>query len=197
MIILQGMLKPATDTLKKISQYNSWLKDRLSLQSTSLVKEGLYCYLIKRHSDPSKDYQIITNYLQKNDFSVLHELKLAKEEMLNARIYLRGGNWNQPYNDDITEELIYDPVYLIVFGDPYNRSSRFIARIKSNLREIIDNTDISKIHSSDSTIETFEYLEAIDASLKDSMARRWSSKSYTKSLSISVFLIINKIKSYI
>ena len=92
---------------------------------------------------------------------------------------------------------MYDPVYLIVFGDPYNRSSRFIAHIKSKLRNIIDNSEISKIHSTDSTLETIEYLDSIDLSFKDDILDRWSVEVSTKPLFTSLASIFNRIKSHI
>ena len=193
----RNMLKPSTDTLLKISEHNSWLKDHLSSQSSNGLKDGLYCYLIKRHAEPCIDYETTINYLNNNNFVVFLSTCLDKEQIFNARTHLRGGNWNQPYSAEINDVLMYDPVYLIVFGDPYNRSSRFIAHIKSKLRNIIDNSEISKIHSTDYTLETIEYLDSIDLSFKDDILDRWSVEVSTKPLFTSLASIFNRIKSHI
>ena len=81
-----------------------------------------------------------------------------EQERLYATDHLRGGNWN--LDGEETEELM--PVTAIVVLDAYSgldgRGGR-MESLKERLRQSFDHGGASVVHSTDTTLEAWEYIE--------------------------------------
>ena len=187
-------LKPATDTLMKISKYNLWVRDSIKTKNTRPDSHQFYCYLVKRHVYNKHTVSQIESILENNSFNIVYSNILTSIQVLRSRLVLRGGNWNQQFSSDINKELPHDPVYLIVFSDKKYRTSSKMTSLKQFIRTKIDKRDISGIHSSDNTKETLEYLKVIDQGLYIKVLPLTSQYKPNKSIITRVMKLKSRLK---
>ncbi|MBW3041822.1 hypothetical protein [Prochlorococcus marinus] len=151
--------KPARDTLVKISDSNDWVKS--NLKYTIKYNKFLYIYILKEGIKYGNKQKYINKYLKDNSMEIIDYQYMTKEQRHLTKKNLRGGIWDSEPKMIKTCSSYYDPYMYIIFVDKRNRNPQELIRIKNKLREKIDNSSCSLIHSTDNTIETLEYLQII------------------------------------
>jgi hypothetical protein len=171
--------KPPTDTLRKYSRRNSWLKSEITRNATKLdaVFDGLAVFFVRERAVPWLDQ--IVRLLEKDGFEILERRDLKAHEASRIADGIRGGNWARgPWpvsgGKPATVLVAYDcfPRMEEVPEDPANVANTRIQRTKKRIRNVIvsllpKGKQFNGLHSSDLPQEALEFLDLVDPELRD------------------------------
>lgn len=158
--------RPKRDTLAKIAERNSWVRDRFFSDKGSGAS-GLTVYVVKERAIQEKKMDVILETLKRNGIKIVRVITFTDIERKRATEHIRGGNWVDANNS--SEGLL--PIAMIIGVDPrcvnlppayaseYERACA--KQQKKLLREAIDEVDkASLVHAADNTQEAWEYVQA-------------------------------------
>jgi len=156
--------RPKIDTLAKIAETNVWVRDRFFSGSKQRA-EGLAVFVLREwvvRANLMEDFILL---ISSEGFVVLRNKILNKIEKKYVHDHLRGGTWGAD-SDGNTE--LWQPSAVLVLVDsecaslPASYAAGFeqfrIRKLKELLRDKFDEQR-SSVHSTDNSIESWEYIE--------------------------------------
>jgi len=170
--------KPSTDTLRKYSRRNNWLKSEITRNAAKLdpIFDGLAVFFVRERAVPWLDQ--IVRLLDQDGFELLERRHLSEHEIGHIASQIRGGNWGRgPWplsgGNPATVLVAYDCFPRMEEGqdDPTNIANARIQRTKERIRNVIvgslpNDERFNGLHSSDLPQEALEYVELIDPDLR-------------------------------
>ncbi|MTD30562.1 hypothetical protein [Planomicrobium sp. YIM 101495] len=166
---------PATDTIRKLSVRNTWLKTLEPEQTRQFVKSGeLMTFVIRDWAVQNGKEEFIMDWLDKAGLKLVEAVHLDERQRKEAKQNIRGGNWGSgPWKVSGGE-----PAVLLVLYDyhpqkhvakrrmehPYVTNANYF--LKFGLRDEINHQfapeqRANAIHSSDDETEALEYIDAV------------------------------------
>lgn len=170
--------RPKLDTLAHLAPKNIWVQGRffnIWIQRRFFPDQhseelGLGVFIIKEKAFELGVEQQILDVIKKNNFIILEQRRFSREEKIEIAEQLRGGVWSQNTRDNKSglpelAILVFDKdfksiskTYLDAFIGKYSHPR--LRKMKEKLRRNFDIEEKdSLIHSTDSTYESWEYVE--------------------------------------
>ncbi|MEX2514722.1 MAG: hypothetical protein WD335_01160 [Candidatus Paceibacterota bacterium] len=161
--LAEASWRPKLDTLAKISFKNKWVWERFFSDKKS-EEIGLGVFIIKKKALKEDLHNEIVAAIEKENFLVLDQKKFNEDEKEHVTKHLRGGNWTQhKAGDDFL------PAAAVVVLDPHGAHASFeyieentgsrMRTLKERIRNKFDDDEVSLVHSTDNTHESWEYIE--------------------------------------
>ena len=174
--------KPPTDTLRKYSRRNNWLKNEIIKNAAILnpLFDGLAVFFVRERAVPWLDQ--ILSLLHQDGFEVFERLDLKADEISRIASQVRGANWGRgPWplsgGKPATVLVAYDcfPTMEEAPDDPTNVANSRIQRTKERIRKVIASSlpqveRFNGLHSSDLPQEALEYVEVLDPKLRRTLS---------------------------
>ena len=143
---------------------NEWVRQRF-LADQPIIEVGLGVLILKRKAVQLGLVDRIVSELRGIGYSVLRNKLFESELQKIAKVCLRGGNWNAPngeYDIDLEPALalvIFDTKPYSLFQATKGDARSRVTESKKILREVFDTDSSSLVHSTDTPIEAWEYIE--------------------------------------
>lgn len=149
--------RPKRDTLAKIALSNEWVSYRF-FNGRREEEKGLGVFILRQKAYSLGIVDSILNIIKKEGFHILRIKEFDDQERLYAADHLRGGNWSQE-GEEVKQLL---PAMAVVVLDAYSgldgKGGR-MESLKERLRKSFDCGGASVVHSTDTTLEAWEYIE--------------------------------------
>jgi hypothetical protein len=165
-VLAQHGWRPKLDTLAKLAEVNSWIREYFFAGNSSI--EDL-CLGVIVCRELAKEFSLvpdIVSHIESQGFVVLKEKHLSTGEQQQVTENLRGGVWSE--RDQDNRKSIPAVVLVVVDTALLGRSpalfpTRF-RELKNSIRTTFDQRHPhidSVIHSTDNTFESIEYIEEV------------------------------------
>ena len=159
--------RPKLDTLAKIAETNAWVHDRFfaGIQERTPAA-GLSVFVVREWAVKEGLSEKIVALIKKEGYSIVRSKMLSLEEKQFAFERLRGGTWGSDENGNTDD---WKPAFAIIVLDtqcarmPHSYAAGFerfrIRNLKEVLRKQFDTPSRGAVHSTDTTQESWEYVE--------------------------------------
>lgn len=188
---------PATDTMRKLTAGNEWLRTIVAKNKMNFEKNGeVMIFVIREWAVLKGQAGNMIKWLEKAGLNVVKIIELDQEQKRNAKQNLRGGNWGKgpwPVSGG-------DPAILLVMYDyhpkpltekqkkkyPHVSNQHYLYKeeLRSEINSKLTNSNkTNPIHSSDDETEALDYIMAVSPeSLKEiqETIKKWDQNYQTK-----------------
>lgn len=158
--------QPKRDTLSKIGERNSWVRDRF-FGNNHISFTGLTVFIIKERAVSEGLTNEVVKVMSQSGVKIVEVLHLSANQKKRAIHEIRGGNWAGPGRS--TDGLF--PACLIIAVDPncvrltskhaYEYERTWSKIHKGKIRNVFDKDgEASIVHAADNTLEALEYIDA-------------------------------------
>lgn len=167
---------PPIDLIRKLAAKRPWLTHFYTEYEPYAPPGQFSVFIVRGIAHEHGWHGRVREYLDRRGFCILHEETLSEEKQLRAKTKIRGGNWEEHLESQISRN---GPKALIAVYDPrpvtpprhLRKSMPFLTNFevynaKSALRELMQD-DIghedcaNSLHASDDELEAWEYIDAI------------------------------------
>lgn len=149
--------RPKLDTLAKIASQNEWVSHRFFTRGRT-EEIGLGVFILRRKAFSLGIVDSILNMVKEEGFFILRRKEFDEQEKLYVADHLRGGNWS--LEGEKIEELL--PAMAVIVLDVHSgldgKGGR-VESLKARLRQSFDSGGASVVHSTDTTLEAWEYIK--------------------------------------
>jgi hypothetical protein len=165
-VLAQHGWRPKLDTLAKLAEVNSWIREYFFAGNSSIEDLCLGVIVCRKLAMESSLVPDIVSHIENQGFVVLEEKHLSTSEQQQVTENLRGGVWSE--RDQYNKKSIPAVVLVVVDTTLLGRSpalfpTRF-RELKNSIRAVFDKKHPhidSVIHSTDNTFESIEYIEEV------------------------------------
>ncbi len=172
--------RPQLDTLAKMAETNAWVRDRFfNTKNDKNTTPGLAVFILREWVLEDGLTNEVLQHIRDSGYHIVSSKELTKEEKRLALEQLRGGTWGANKDGDTKG---WNPAYAIAVLDskcaqmPISYAEGFerfrIRTLKEAMRKKFDRNELSSMHSTDNSVESWEYISVCFPDKEDEIRKQ-------------------------